>query len=293
MENSNYCIIYNPLSGNGKGEAEAKALCEKLGGVECTDMTQIESYNDFFASHKEDIIICGGDGTLNRFANDTADLTFNNSIYYYATGTGNDFLRDIDGNAGEMINVDKHLKNLPVCTVNGKDYKFINGIGYGIAGYCCEVGDKLRLESDKPINYAGIAIKGMLGKYKPTNATITVDGVEHHFKKVWTAPTMIGKFYGGGIMPTPAQDRFNEDGTLSVMIFHGTGRLRTLMIFPSMFKGEHIKHKKAITILTGKEITVEFDAPRALQVDGETFLGITKHTVKSASTAKIKEAQNV
>ena len=291
MENANYCIIYNPLSGNGRGEAEAKALCEKLGGVEFADMTKIESYSDFFSTHKQDIIICGGDGTLNRFANDTSDVEFDNHIYYYATGTGNDFLRDINGNVGEMINVDKHLKNLPVCTVNGKDYKFINGIGFGIAGYCCEVGDKLRLESDKPINYAGIAIKGVLGKYKPTNAKITVDGVEYNFKKVWTAPAMVGRFYGGGIMPTPAQDRFNEDGTLSVLIFHGTCRLRTLMIFPSIFSGKHLKYKKAITVLTGKEITVEFDSPRALQVDGETFLGITKHTVKAA--AKVKQEQNV
>ena len=133
----------------------------------------------------------------------------------------------------------------------------------------------------------------MLGKYKPTNAVITVDGVEHRFKKVWTAPAMIGKFYGGGIMPTPEQDRFNEEGNLSVLVFHGTGRLRTLMIFPSMFKGEHIKHKKAITILSGKEITVEFDSPRALQIDGETLVGITKHTVRSASIAKVKEEQNV
>lgn len=288
MENSNYCIIYNPLSSNGKGEAPAKALCEQLGNVELVDMTKLESYKDFFASHKENIIICGGDGTLNRFLNDTADIEFDNSIYYYASGTGNDFLRDIDGKIGDIINIDKHIKNLPVCTINGEDHKFINGIGYGIAGYCCEVGDKLRQESDKPINYAGIAIKGVLGKYKPTNAKITVDGVEYNFKKVWTAPVMIGKFYGGGIMPVPAQDRFNEEGNLSVMIFHGTGRLRTLIIFPSMFKGEHIKYKNACTILSGKEITVEYDEPRALQVDGETFLGITKHTARAASVVKVK-----
>jgi len=293
MENSNYCIIYNPLSGNGKGEAEARALCEKLGGVECADMTKIESYADFLAAHKENIIVCGGDGTLNRFVNDTADIKIDNSIYYYATGSGNDFLRDIGGTAGEMINIDKQLQKLPVCTIGDKTYKFINGIGFGIDGYCCEVGDKLRLESDKPINYTGIAIKGLLFHYKPTNATVTIDGVEHKFKKVWIAPSMVGRFYGGGMMPTPAQDRFDEEGKLSVMIFHGTGRLRTLMIFPSIFKGEHIKKDKAVTVLTGKEISVEFDEPRALQVDGETLLGISKYSVKYPVPAKIEEEQTV
>ena len=33
--------------------------------------------------------------------------------------------------------------------------------------------------------------------------------------------------------------------------------------------------------MTGKEITVKFDAPRALQVDGETVLGVSEYTVKA------------
>ncbi len=291
MDSLNYSIIYNPLSGNGKGKQYVNKLCEKLGEggySSVTDMTSIKSYADFFASHSgENLIICGGDGTLNRFINDTSDLEIKNSIYYYAAGTGNDFLRDIGADANDVINIDKYLKNLPVCTVNGKDYKFINGIGFGIDGYCCEVGDKLREASDKPINYTGIAIKGLLFHFKAPSATVTVDGVTHTFKKVWIAPTMNGRYYGGGMMPTPEQDRFDEEGKLSLMLFHTTGRIRTLMIFPKIFKGEHVKHTNAISIFTGKEITVEFDSPRALQVDGETVLGVKSYTVKSGVLAKV------
>lgn len=294
MANKAYCILFNPLSGNGQGKAAANALSSKVNATECIDMTSIESYENFFASHRDaDIIICGGDGTLNRFLNDTADMEISNSISYYASGSGNDFLRDIERQVGEVISIDQYIKDLPVCTINGKDYKFINGIGYGIDGYCCEVGDELRKKSDKPINYSGIAIKGLLFHYKPTNATVTVDGVEHKFKKVWIAPTMLGRFYGGGIMPTPAQDRLNSEGNISAMVFHGTSRLRTLMIFPSLFKGEHVKHKKCISIFSGKEISVEFDSPRALQVDGETILGVTKYTVCTADKAKVEKKEEL
>ncbi len=284
-------ILYNPFSQNGAGEKIAKALCEKLGVKECVDMTGIDAYADFFsAHHNEDIIICGGDGTLNRFINETADLELKNSFFYYASGSGNDFLRDIGGEAEEIINIDKYIKNLPTCTVNDKEYKFINGIGFGIDGYCCEVGDKLRAKKpNTTINYTSIAIKGLLFHYKPTAATVTVDGVEHKFKKVWIAPTMLGRYYGGGMMPTPAQDRFDPDGKLSVMVFHKTGRLRTLMIFPSIFKGEHIKKDFAVSVLSGKNITVEFDSPRSLQIDGETLLGVTKYSVKSAKVTKVEE----
>ena len=95
---------------------------------------------------------------------------------------------------------------------------------------------------------------------------------------------MHGKLYGGGMIPTPRQDR--NSGKLSVMLFHGAGRLRTLCVFPSIFKGEHVKHSKMVAVHTGNEITVEFDQPTPLQIDGETILGVTKYT---AYAAKVKE----
>ena len=90
------------------------------------------------------------------------------------------------------------------------------------------------------------------------------------------------------MIPTPAQDRFDSEGKASLMIFHGTGKIRTLMIFPSIFKGEHIKHTKAVDIHRGNEITVKFDRPAPLQIDGETVLGVTEYTVHAGVTAKVK-----
>ena len=291
METKNYCVIYNPHSQNGLGKEKAVELLKTIDCSEVVDMTTIESYEEFFSSRQEEnILICGGDGTLNRFINDTASLDLKNHFFYYACGSGNDFLRDIERDASEIISIDEYIKDLPVCTIDGKDYKFINGIGFGVDGYCCEVGDKIRAEKpNTKINYTSIAIKGLLFYYKPTNATVTVDGVQHKFKKVWIAPTMNGRFYGGGIMPTPNQNRLNEAKDISVMVFHGTGKLKTLLIFPSLFKGEHVNKEKAISIFTGKEITVEFDEPRALQVDGETLLGVTKYSVRSAKAAPVEE----
>ena len=63
------------------------------------------------------------------------------------------------------------------------------------------------------------------------------------------------------------------------------------MIFPGIFKGEHIKSKKYAEVLSGKEITVKFDRPTALQIDGETVLGVTSYTVKTGKSALKKEAQ--
>lgn len=286
-----YNVLYNPLAGNGKGENAAKKLKELLNGDELTfsDMTKVSDYRALFASMPEDerVIVSGGDGTLNRFINDTEEVAFANPVYYYATGSGNDFLKDIGGNVGDKpVCIDKYLKALPTVDVKGKSYRFINGIGYGIDGYCCEVGDKLRETSDKPINYAGIAIKGLLFHYHPTSATVIVDGVEHKYKKVWLAPTMNGRYYGGGMIPTPKQDRLNKEHTVSVMVYYGSGKIKSLAVFPSIFKGEHVNHKEMVEVLSGKEITVRFDSPAALQVDGETIIGVTEYSVRTGKAAE-------
>ena len=155
----------------------------------------------------------------------------------------------------------------------------MNAVVFGIDGYCCEVGDILREKNKgKDIDYTGIAIKGLLFHYKPTGVTVTVDGVEYRFEKAWLAPVMNGRYYGGGMFPAPKQRRENED--VSVMVFHGSGKIQTLLMFPSLFKGEHIKYKKHVSVLSGREITVRYDQPRPLQIDGETVLGVSECTVR-------------
>lgn len=283
-----YYILYNPHAGKDFTESKIKAVSLFFENTQAIDMTKIESYKELFSDVKKDdiIVICGGDGTLNRFVNDTADIKIENQILYHANGTGNDFLKDISPDStGKTVDITDYLKGLPSVEIDGKEWKFINGVGYGIDGYCCEVGDALKAQ-EKKVNYTSIAIKGLLFHYKPTNARVTVDGKEYSFKKVWIAPTMNGRYYGGGMMPSPEQKR--NSGELSLMVWHGSGKLKTLMAFPSLFKGEHLKHEKMITLLKGKDITVEFDSPRALQIDGETVLGVTKYTAKAFSGERAK-----
>ena len=284
-----YYVLFNPHAGNGLGEEKARALTMDAELCFC-DMTKLDSYEALCAGiePEDGVILAGGDGTLNRFLNDTEGLSIPNDILYYAIGSGNDFLKDLNKEVGcAHFSIKEYLTNLPTVTVKGKTYRFLNNVGFGIDGYCCEVGDKLRQTTDKPINYAGIAIKGLLFHFKPRNAVITVDGKTYEFKKVWLAPTMNGRYYGGGMMVAPNQDRSNPEGTVSVSLMYGSGKLKTLMVFPSIFKGEHVKHAEMCKVLTGRKITVKFDQPTALQIDGETILGVTEYAVSSHVPAKV------
>jgi len=281
---SKYIVLYNPLADNKHGEENARKLESIMQGneLEFKDITKIESYRQFFEQYDADMhfIVAGGDGTLNHFIN--GDMVGNRQILCFPAGSGNDFFRDVgDIGHGKPFLLNPFLSNLPEVTVQGKTLRFINGIGFGIDGYCCEEGDKQREKSDKRVNYTSIALKGLLFGFQPTSAKITVDGKKHEFKKVWMAPTMNGRFMGGGMMITPNQDRFNRERTVTLMVGHNMGRLRVLRIFPLIFKGEHLQHEDVISIFEGHEISVEFERPCALQVDGETFTDVISYSVKS------------
>lgn len=271
--------MYNGLS-NNKIKPEIVENFEENESQKLIDAGLV-NYPEFFGNlnAEDEVVLIGGDGTINYFINQVPYESIKNNVYYYAASSGNDFLRDINGKVGEEVLLNPYLKNLPTVYVKDVVSKFINGIGYGLDGYCCEVGDKLKLQSDKPINYTSIAIKGLLFNFKPRNATVIVDGkkYEHHY--VWLVPTMKGRFYGGGLMIAPNQDRLSDE--VSVIVYQSKSRISSLMTFRYVPTGQHIKKEKMVKIYTGKEIEAQFDQPTALQIDGETVLGVESYRVKA------------
>ena len=172
-----YVVLYNKLSGavvdpaaTGLPEAATalQTLLAEKGEVKMVDIATAAPYEAFYAglAADEKLVLCGGDGTLNRFINEAGALAVSRELYFYSAGTGNDFARDIGWDAKDgPVEISKYLADLPTVTVGGKTSKFINGVGFGIDGYCCEVGDEQKAQSDKPVNYTSIAINGLLFKY--------------------------------------------------------------------------------------------------------------------------------
>lgn len=273
--------LYNSLA-NNKREPEYVVELRKKGKSEnIIDVTKID-YKVFFNSiNPNDVIyLVGGDGNINYLANAIDIEKFKNEIYLIPSGTGNDFFHDVtEGKEVDKVLLNPYLIDLPTVEVNGIKKKFINGIGFGIDGYCCEVGDKLKEKSTKKINYTSIAIKGLLFHFKPVRAKVIVDGNTYEHTKVWLTPTMKGRYYGGGMKIAPNQDR-NEKGKVSAVVYRAPNKFKALMVFPSIFKGEHIKKTKMVKVYEGHEITVVFNKPTALQIDGETVKNVLTYTVR-------------
>lgn len=292
-------ILYNPFADNRNGRSNAENIGKILETKDVTylDITGIQAAEFLKKTGPEDkVVLSGGDGTLHHFVNECGGQAPEHPVYYYPTGSGNDFMADVrDREKDGLVLLNPYIQNLPTVTVNGETRYFLNGVGYGIDGYCCEEGDKQRAESEGSINYAAIAIKGMMSAFKPVEAVVTVDGRTYHYSSVWLAPTMNGRFYGGGMMVAPSQNRLSGDGLVTTVVMHCKSKLKTLSVFPSIFKGTHVRHREMVEVLTGRDISVSFNRPTALQIDGETIPQVSSYTVHSpsASSGRVVEEASI
>lgn len=276
-------VLYNPLSNNGHGLKDAREIEGKVDGefIFC-DVTQIDIRKFYTGLHSSDeVILCGGDGTINRFVNEIYDMKSEIKIWYFRSGCGNDFARDVCKKKGSMILLNTYISSLPIVKVKGRTLRFLNNVGYGVDGYCCEKGDELKAASDKKINYSLIALRGVFFDYKPSGGRVCVDGEWNEYTHVLMAPVMNGRYYGGGIKIAPRQDRLNADRSVTVVIVHNLSKIMVPFIFPLIYCGRHTLFKNVVTTMTGHNIKVQFDRPAPLQIDGETISGVTEYEVIS------------
>lgn len=274
-------LLYNPKANNSRNDINIidKSTGErKLRKMSLLTMDIPAFLNSLTETDR--IYICGGDGTLNKFANNTYGFEFPCPVYLVGGGTGNDFLRDVEAEPGKLIDFRPYMKDLPVVVINGRETRFLNGIGFGVDGAVCEEADQIKEVSEKKINYTTIAVGQILHKFKRPTARVTFNGRTKIYRNVWIASAMKGRFYGGGMMVAPTQDR--TSGLITASIFHGGTRIKTLAVLPKIYKGRHIEHKEMVDFFPVEEMKVEFDIPTALQIDGDTISGVLSYTVRTA-----------
>lgn len=288
-----YHILYNRLSRSNTGETEAHLLDDILKGdtLYYQNVEDIENYDEFFASIPQDhiIIVAGGDGTLNTFIYNTDHCTIPHKVLFFPAGSGNDFARDIGKSKHcQPFEVNKYISNLPAVTIDGKERRFFNSVSIGLDAQVCLEAEKLKRAGKKSVNYAMLAVKCILTKYKFCDAEVTIaDGTTKEFKNVLLAITTKGRYFGGGVKISPTQDRNHPDEILTFIIAHNLPAFKALIVFASIVIGKHFSFKKNVTVIEGKDFKVKFSQPTPIQVDGENFTGQTEYHAVSKHTVEI------
>lgn len=281
-----YHFIINPKSSSGRGIRHWWIIKSEL------DKQQIP-YHAVFTKHMghaidltrqicrendgiKNIVVLGGDGTLNEVINGVDD--FDKVLFgYVPSGSSNDFARSLKipkDPIQALSNILKpaRFKYLDYGIVeffDGKTLprKFVcnSGIGYD-ANVCNEVQtsplkkalNKLRIGK---FVYFAIAFKQLI-TIKQISATVIVNGIKKGtFNKVLLVSSMIHKYEGGGLIMAPMADAC--DGQLSVCMVHGLSRIKALLLLPTIISGNHVKFKEVdtfncsqIEIITDKDICV-------------------------------------
>ena len=279
-------VLYNPLAGEGHGLEHAREWAKNYAKGEeyrFADITRTSAYEHIEALPEGvRTVIAGGDGTLNRLANQLNGRRFSRRVDYCATGSGNDFLADIAETGPDMtVHINQFVENVPTVSAKGKGYRFINGVGLGLDGYCCDSVDKAREKGAMHPSYIAYAVKGLFGAYVPANARVTVDGKEKEYKRVWMVSTMKGRYYGGGFQIAPEQDRCDERNRVSVVVAHDLSRLKAILFFLMAKKGKHTGLKNNLTTVKGNCVRVEFSRSAVMQIDGEVLRDVKSYEVQT------------
>lgn len=276
-------LIYNPLANNRRGELLKNEALEYLKD-KFKKIKVINGYDlnveKFISSikKKDEIVLVGGDGTLNHFANYVYGKGFNNKFYIFKAGTGNDFINDVSVTKDEkLIQLNEYLQNLPKITFDNQERYFLNCAGLGVDGLVCKNINEIKMKGTKKASYTLVTLKALFFQYKQNVSKIIVDGIEKKLKNVWLVTSMNGKYFGGGMPLAPYQDRKSNE--LSFCTFCCKSKLKAIFMFTSIFKAKHLKYKKYFTIIKGKEIEVFFDKPSVLQIDGESYDNVSSYKV--------------
>lgn len=278
-------LLYNPSANNGTGEQMKSqalgVLQRKYGHFKAIDIT-VNPTQAFILGLKPNdfLVVIGGDGTLNKLVNLVRGQIPTCKAYVYKVGKGNDFLLDNkDYVKDDLLEINGMMQHLPTLSANGKTRLFVNGVGFGLDGEVCAITDQYKkLGQYEKINYAKIAAK-LIMNYKRTKATIVADGKTYTFDKTWMVAIMHGKYYGNGMLVAPKQNR--KSGKVTVVAIHSASKLKALTRFKKLFTTGITEYQDMVTSIEAKQVSVTFNEPRAIQIDGDLIPRVTSLRVNA------------
>lgn len=287
-----YHFIINPKSSSGKGIRYWWLVKSEL------DTRQI-AYAAYFTKQEghaielaeqicskfsgiKNIVVLGGDGTLNEVINGITD--FDQVILgYIPSGSSNDLARSLQIPKDPLKALENVLKptryqyldygviSFQDAEIKPRRFCCSSGMGYD-AAVCVEVQasplkKRLNRFGAGKLIYLSIAMK-QLFTIKPMDVTILVDGIKKDtFEKALLVSGMIHKYEGGGCMMAPEADP--TDGKLSVCLVHGLSRIKSLFLLPTLLFGKHVFFK-GIESFHCKDIEIIANREAAVHTDGET-----------------------
>lgn len=266
-------FIINPIAGAGKAKSiipiiekkmkESSIKYEIVLTKEPKDAIKIAEENvDNFSI----IIAVGGDGTVNEVAKGLINSR-KGTLAIIPCGTGNDFSRTIglpmDPIKAIDIIIKKNIRVVDIGKINGNNFLNIASVGFDTEVVIHTNSIKKKVKS-KTAYILGVL--ATLFDYKIRKINLVIDRVTFERNLVLLAVGN-GNFYGGGLKILPMAEV--DDGYFHVCLVKDISNFKILFLFPSIFKGKHLKYKKYVEIFKAKEVIVRNTKEININIDGE------------------------
>ena len=271
-------LVYNPCAGHGRARrslTEIESLARELGlkietrltdrsghAAEIVQAADIETFDG--------IIAAGGDGTVfetvcGLFRNPAGPAL---PLGVIPVGTGNSFARDIGLRTGQArkaleIIAGGATRRVDVgrCRAGEHEYHYINILGIGFVTDVTATAARLKILGSTAYTVGVVYRTAFLDTF---HLRLELDG--EVIERDTTFLEISNSRYTADFLMAP--NASIDDGMLDVTLLGPVSRRRLLRLFPTVFRGEHVRYDEVETF-RARRITVVSEHPKTLSPDGE------------------------
>ncbi len=271
-------VLVNPAANRGRGQAVGDQVFSMLAKAGFSAIN-LSAESAIHAKEKSEaaildqeisgLIAIGGDGTSQLGVN----IALPNQIPLgiVPAGSGNDQARELGiplGNPEAAVkrildNIEKPRRvDAMQISIGSRSLFSFGSASAGFDALCAKRANGLKWPKGPNSYIAAMLLE--LPRFKPIEYHLEIDGENRNIKAMLCGVSNV-KNFGGGMKISPNSDV--SDGYLELFILHECSRPRLLQIFPTVYKGEHVKYKE-VEILKVKSIRIENDS-YPVSCDGE------------------------
>ncbi|MBC8586726.1 diacylglycerol/lipid kinase family protein [Paratissierella segnis] len=292
----NILFIVNPIAGGGRTKEIVPIITERMteNNIEYKiiytkrpkEAINISEENvDKFSV----IVAVGGDGTINEVAKGIINKK-KGILGIIPGGTGNDMSKSLglSQNPIEALDaiIENTTKNIDIGIVNGTLFLNIASIGFDAETVKNTEVIKKRIKGK--IAYI-LSVLITLFTYRRRDISLIIDGKEYQRNFLLIAVGN-GSYYGGGMKILPMAEI--DDGYFHVCIIKDIKNCMVPFLFPSIFKGNHLRYSKYVDIFKANKVIIKNESNVIINLDGELMNNDKKDIVFDFMDYKLEVITN-
>ncbi len=276
MATADVCVIYNPVSGKGRGALRLEKLRRALGSRAEFWPTQTPGQAEELALRAAalgfaTVAAAGGDGTVHEVANglvraNQPDVT----LAVLPIGSANDYAHSLGLDANWWVRPDPAIgrRKLDVGVVRSgnRSRYFVNGLGLGFNGAVTWEARRIR-HLQGLVLYGCALLRALCFHYNRPALTVRMDGDNARTGPTLALSLAIGRREGNFVV---APNAVLDDGLFDYLLVGNLSRRASLSLLPGLFSGSLGGHP-ALCKGRCKRVVVRGESPLIVHVDGEFF----------------------